>query len=274
MTRHAWIDHRDAVAVVRQCARAGVSRATVSAQPQPRPVDATELRRSRLLDEADTRHPFYGSRTRGLALGAAGRRVNRKRVPCLMRQLGLAGMAPGPPTSRTHPEHKVSPDRLRGGGGGQAQAGLEHGYHVPPAGAWLRLAGGEHRLVRAPGAQLADQPPHGIGLLCRVLGGSRTHPRQTGNVHQRSRLAVHRRAETGRRGHQQGWTGGRVRPPLRRAALAQRHARGRVSNGLCRDGRIDDRPGAVRRLLQRRAAAPVAGSTDARRRVSNREGGR
>lgn len=40
--------------------------------------------------------------------------VNRKRAQRLMRILGLAGMAPGPNTSRPHPEHNVYPYLLRG----------------------------------------------------------------------------------------------------------------------------------------------------------------
>jgi len=40
--------------------------------------------------------------------------VNRKRVQRLMRVMGLAGMAPGPHTSRPHPQHKVYPYLLRG----------------------------------------------------------------------------------------------------------------------------------------------------------------
>lgn len=47
-------------------------------------------------------------------LKQAGCGVNRKRVQWLMRQMGLAGMAPGPNTSRPHPEHKVYPYLLRG----------------------------------------------------------------------------------------------------------------------------------------------------------------
>ena len=43
-----------------------------------------------------------------------GHWVNRKRVQRLMRILGLAGMAPGPNTSRPHPQHKVYPYLLRG----------------------------------------------------------------------------------------------------------------------------------------------------------------
>lgn len=47
-------------------------------------------------------------------LKTAGHTINRKRVQGLMRQMGLAGMAPGPNTSRPHPEHKIYPYLLRG----------------------------------------------------------------------------------------------------------------------------------------------------------------
>jgi len=57
-------------------------------------------------------------------------------------------------------------------------------------------------------------------------------------------------------------------------ALAQRQARGRVSDGLCHAGRVDGRPGRILCLLQRRAPAPVAGPTDARCHLSNRCGWR
>jgi len=43
------------------------------------------------------------------SLRAQGYGVNRKRVQRLMRVLGLAGMAPGPHTSKPHPEHKIYP---------------------------------------------------------------------------------------------------------------------------------------------------------------------
>lgn len=43
-----------------------------------------------------------------------GHTVNRKRVQRLMGILGLAGMAPGPNTSRPHPQHKIYPYLLRG----------------------------------------------------------------------------------------------------------------------------------------------------------------
>ena len=114
MMRQAWVDKEDEVTVVRQCVLAGVSRATVYAQQKPKRVDESDLLISRLIDEEYTRHPFYGSRRMVVFLGKAGHIVNRKRVQRLMRQMGLAGMAPGPNTSQAHPEHKVYPYLLRG----------------------------------------------------------------------------------------------------------------------------------------------------------------
>ena len=114
MVRQGWIEPGDTVAVVQQCALAGVSRATVYAQQKLKPVDELDLLHSRLIDEEYTRHPFYGTRRMVVFLLAVGHTVNRKRVQRLMRLMGLAGMAPGPNTSRPHPEHKVYPYLLRG----------------------------------------------------------------------------------------------------------------------------------------------------------------
>ena len=114
MIRQAWIDGGDAVAVVRQCALAGVSRATVYARRHPAPPDEIDLLLSGLIDAEYTRHPFYGSRKMVIFLGKAGHSVNRKRVQRLMQLMGLAGMAPGPNTSRAAPAHKIHPYLLRG----------------------------------------------------------------------------------------------------------------------------------------------------------------
>ena len=86
----------------------------IYAQQKPSVVDESELLHRRLIDEEYTRHPFYGSRRMVIFLGRAGHTVNRKRVQRLMRLMGLAGMAPGPNTSRRHPAHKVYPYLLRG----------------------------------------------------------------------------------------------------------------------------------------------------------------
>jgi putative transposase len=86
----------------------------VYAQQKPPVVDESDLLHCRLIDEEYTRHPFYGTRRMVIFLATVGHTVNRKRVQRLMRQMGLVGMAPGPNTSRAHPEHKVYPYLLRG----------------------------------------------------------------------------------------------------------------------------------------------------------------
>ena len=77
-------------------------------------VDEDECLLLRLLDEAYTRHPFYGSRRMTKYLCDCGHAVNRKRVQRLTQTLGLAGMAPGPNTSKPHPQQKTYPYLLRG----------------------------------------------------------------------------------------------------------------------------------------------------------------
>lgn len=95
-----------------QCRLAGIARSTVYADKAE--VDEVELMLLRLLDEEYTRHPFYGSRKMTVWLRDQGHAVNRKRVQRLMRILGLIAMAPGPNTSKKHPEHTVYSYLLRG----------------------------------------------------------------------------------------------------------------------------------------------------------------
>jgi putative transposase len=102
----------DALSVRRQCELLGLHRST--AYYQPVPVSSEELQLMRLLDEQYLKTPFYGSRRMTQWLRAKGHKVNRKRVQRLMRQMGLEGLAPGPSTSRPHPEHVKYPYLLTG----------------------------------------------------------------------------------------------------------------------------------------------------------------
>ena len=113
-TRREWIARDEALAVSRQCALAGVARSWVYGAAAGEAVDELDLTLLGLIDAQYTEHPFYGSRRMVVSLRKQGHEVNRKRVQRLMRILGLAGMAPGPATSKPHPEHKVYPYLLRG----------------------------------------------------------------------------------------------------------------------------------------------------------------
>ena len=118
--RRGWIDmgglEDGGLAVSRQCALLGVHRSGVYAHRHDRIAEPSELDQKllRLIDAEYTKRPFYGSRRMVVMLRAQGYAVSRKRVQRLMGVLGLAGMLPGPHTSKPHPEHKIYPYLLRG----------------------------------------------------------------------------------------------------------------------------------------------------------------
>jgi putative transposase len=114
MIRRGWIKRKNPLSVVQQCHLAGVSRATVYVKHEANVTRKIDLLLSRMIDEEYTRHPFFGSRKMVQFLLNEGHVVNRKHVQRLMREMGLAGMAPGPNTSKPHPEHNVYPYLLRG----------------------------------------------------------------------------------------------------------------------------------------------------------------
>jgi putative transposase len=110
------VDPGEALAVSRQCKLLAVTRSVVYEQKKGSQKEEDELEYALLnkLDEEYTRHPFYGTRRMTKYLCGCGYAVNRKRVQRLMQRLGLAGMAPGPNTSKPHPQHKLYPYLLRG----------------------------------------------------------------------------------------------------------------------------------------------------------------
>ncbi len=116
--RSQWIERNDEVPLAMQCELAGIARSTVyrrlEAAARVRCEDEEDLQLRALIDEEYTNRPFYGSRRMVVFLRGRGYRANRKRVQRLMREMGLAGMAPGPATSKPNPGHKVYPYLLRG----------------------------------------------------------------------------------------------------------------------------------------------------------------
>ena len=114
-TRKTWVNREEPLAVLRQCDLAAVNRSSIYAPPLvAKQADAAEIALLALIDAEYTRHPFFGSRKMVRYLRGLGHIISRKRVQRLMTTLGLAGMAPGPATSRPHPQHKIYPYLLRG----------------------------------------------------------------------------------------------------------------------------------------------------------------
>jgi putative transposase len=75
---------------------------------RPVPPSPEELALKRRIDELYTAYPFYGSRKIAAVLGR-----NRKLVKRHMREMGIAGICPGPNTSKAAAQHRVFPYLLR-----------------------------------------------------------------------------------------------------------------------------------------------------------------
>jgi putative transposase len=74
---------------------------------------AEEVALKHRIDEIYTAYPFYGSRRITAQLRREGQRVNRKAVQRHMRELGIAGICPGPNLSQRNLAHQVYPYLLR-----------------------------------------------------------------------------------------------------------------------------------------------------------------
>ena len=161
MTRRDWAEPVVGIAVSRQGQLVGVARSTIYAGHRTPVVSEDDLLICRLIDAEYTEHPFYGTRRMVVILRRLGHEVNRKRVQRLMRTMGLAGMAPGPHTSRPHPQHKIYPYLLRGLAITRPNQVVGYGCDLHPAGTGVCLSGGHHGLVLSQGAVVADQQHDG-----------------------------------------------------------------------------------------------------------------
>jgi len=80
---------------------------------QPVPPSPAEVAIKHRIDQLYTAHPFYGSRKVVVLLEPEFGAINRKRVQRYMREMGIAGIAPGPNLSKRLAEHRVYPYLLR-----------------------------------------------------------------------------------------------------------------------------------------------------------------
>lgn len=73
-----------------------------------------ELFMKHRIDKIYTKYPFYGSRKISFTLNQEGIHINRKAVQRHMREMGIAGVAPGPNLSKRNQQHRIYPYLLRG----------------------------------------------------------------------------------------------------------------------------------------------------------------
>jgi len=79
---------------------------------QPVPPSPAELWIKRRIDEIYTQYPFYGSRRITVTLQEE-LVINRKAVQRHMREMGIAGICPGPNLSQRRQDHAIFPYLLR-----------------------------------------------------------------------------------------------------------------------------------------------------------------
>ncbi len=79
----------------------------------PRLPSLEEVAIKHRIDALYTQYPFYGSRRIMAQMRRDGLVINRKAVQRHMREMGIAGIAPGPHLSRRDSEHRIYPYLLR-----------------------------------------------------------------------------------------------------------------------------------------------------------------
>ena len=108
---------------------------------QPKPPSPKEVAIKHTIDRIYTDNPTYGSRRIGVLLERDHNLlVNRKAVQRHMREMGIAGISPGPNLSKRNAEHRVYPYLLRG----VTAAHPNHIWaiditYIPLVGGWMYL---------------------------------------------------------------------------------------------------------------------------------------
>lgn len=102
---------------------------------------AEEVALKHRIDELYTAYPFYGSRRIAAQLRREGAGANRKAVQRHMREMGIAGIAPGPNTSKRALAHRIYPYLL----GSVASAYPDHVWGIDIT--YIRLQRGWMYLV-------------------------------------------------------------------------------------------------------------------------------
>lgn len=149
------------------------------------------------------------------------------------------------------------------------------GARISATSGW-HMAGGDHRLVLAPGARSANQQRHGSGIPCRLPGGGPAHSRQAGNLQRKIKThnspATPSLASLRREGVVIGMDGrGRAFDNIfvERLRRSVKHEDVYL-NGYASMGELMVGPAKYFAFYNGGASAPVVGSKDDRCRVSDR----
>ena len=112
--KRSWVETNHSLLSVRQqCALLALPRSSVYYAPRPKILRDEQLDLLRLVDEIYTRYPFFGSRQMSDYISRHHRSCKRYEARWAYETLGLRSLAPGPHTSKAHPDHKIYPYLLK-----------------------------------------------------------------------------------------------------------------------------------------------------------------
>lgn len=112
--RRSWIEpHHPLLSVRQQCVLLDVNRSNLYYTPRIAVFSDEQLALLRLVDEIYTKRPFFGTRQMGAYVSLHHHPCKRHEARWAYEHMGLRSVAPGPHTSKPHPEHVVHPYLLR-----------------------------------------------------------------------------------------------------------------------------------------------------------------
>lgn len=109
--RKSWIEMAHPLLSVRaQCEILDLSRSNIYYRARPKVCSKEQLALLRLVDEIYTKYPFFGTRQMSDYISLHNNYpCKRHEIRWAYERLSLRSLAPGPHTSKPHPEHKIYP---------------------------------------------------------------------------------------------------------------------------------------------------------------------
>lgn len=105
-----WVEENHPLLSVReQCEILDLNRSCVYYTPRPKIFREDQFALLRLVDEIYTKYPFFGTRQMSDYITLHHQECKRHETRWAYEQLSLRSVAPGPHTSKPHPEHKIYP---------------------------------------------------------------------------------------------------------------------------------------------------------------------
>jgi putative transposase len=108
--RRSWVEKNHPLLSVRQqCEILNLNRSGIYYTPCAKVFSEEQLALLRLVDEVYTKYPFFGTRQMSDYISLHHHPRKRHETRWAYEQLGLRSLAPGPHTSKPHPEHQIYP---------------------------------------------------------------------------------------------------------------------------------------------------------------------